>query len=215
MTRKKDERVTEATQRRYDRIAGIYDYMEGIIERLFYSDWREDVWSQVEGKRILDVGAGTGKNIPYYPESAQVTAIDISERMLNKARRRAQESEKRIEIHQMDAQNMQFKDDSFDSAVATFVFCSVPDAVMGLEEIQRVVRPGGRVVLLEHMRSKIPWLASFMDLLDPVMVRLMGPHINRRTVENLRKTRLEIEHVEELDSLGIFKRIETRVPGVS
>lgn len=203
---------TQTTRRRYDRIAPVYDLMEGVVEGLFFKRWREELWSQVEGRRVLDVGAGTGKNIPYYPQSAEVTAIDISQRMLKKAHKRADSHGREVSIRHMDAQEMDFGNDVFDAAVATFVFCSVPDAVKGLEEIRRVVVPGGRVYLLEHTRAKYEWMGRVMDFFDPLTVRLMGPHINRRTVENVRKSGLEISHVEELDSWGIFIWIGAVVP---
>jgi ubiquinone/menaquinone biosynthesis C-methylase UbiE len=112
----------------------------------------------------------------------------------------------------MDVQHLEFGDDTFDSALATFVFCSVPDARKGLGEIRRVVRPGGRIHLLEHMRSKTEWIARIMDLLDPITVRVLGPHINRRTVEAVRNAGLDLFEAKELDGFGIFRRIEARVP---
>jgi len=130
--------------------------------------------------------------------------------MLERARRRAQELDTEIDLCLMDAQRLAFPDGAFDAIVATFVFCSVPDPVLGLRELGRVVRPGGRVILLEHVRVNKPVIGRLMDLLDPLVVRLMGPHINRRTVENVKKAGLEIERVEELIPGGLFKLIVAR-----
>ncbi|HET8671356.1 MAG TPA: methyltransferase domain-containing protein, partial [Candidatus Saccharimonadales bacterium] len=99
---------------------------------------------------------------------------------------------------------------SFDSVVATFVFCSVPDPVQGLREISRVTRPGGQILLLEHVRINRPVIGKMMDALAPIIVRLNGADINRRTIENIRIAGLWIEQVEDLDSMGMFKFILAR-----
>jgi ubiquinone/menaquinone biosynthesis C-methylase UbiE len=77
-----ENKATKAAKRRYNRIAPVYDFMEGLIERSRYSKWREILWSKVEGSNILEVGVGTGKNFPHYPPQAEITAIDFSEKML-------------------------------------------------------------------------------------------------------------------------------------
>ena len=202
-----DDKATTLTKSRYNRIAPVYDLMEGIIERFAFRRWRERLWSQVDGNRVLEVGVGTGKNVPYYPSGVQVTAVDLSDRMMERARRRVQELGIEADLCLMDAQRLAFPDVAFAAAVSTFVFCSVPDPVRGLRELGRVVRPGGRVLLLEHVRVNKPVIGRLMDLLDPLVVRLMGPHVNRRTVENVRKAGLEIQRVEELAPGGLVKLI--------
>jgi ubiquinone/menaquinone biosynthesis C-methylase UbiE len=208
-------RETHATQGRYDRLAPLYDPMEVLIELSLYRPWRASVWERVRGERILEVGTGTGKNMNHYPSGAEIHAVDISPRMLERAAKRADQRGFKVRIYRMDVQRMSFEDDSFDTAVATFVFCSVPDAMLGLRELRRVVKPGGQVHLLEHMRSQLGWLGQVMDLLDPITLRLLGPHINRRTVENVQKAGLEISSVEHLDSLGVFRRIVARIPAAA
>ena len=206
---KTESKNTEAARRRYNRIAPFYDFMEGLVEKSRYSRWRELLWSKVEGNKILEVGVGTGKNFPYYPANTEITAIDFSEKMLSRATEKARKLGMEIVLQQMDVQNLNFEDDIFDTVVATFVFCSVPDPIKGLMEIKRVCKPGGKVLLLEHVLSANPILAWLMNLANPAVVRIMGPNINRKTVINVSKSRLEVEKVTDL-AAGIFKLIEAR-----
>jgi len=203
-------RETAATQTRYDRIAPLYDLMEALIERWRFSNWRERAWSLVTGPQVLEVGVGTGKNVSYYPPNVHITGVDLSDKMLDRARRRVERQGSPVMLFQMDAQALKFPDGVFDSAIATFVFCSVPDPILGLQEMARVVKPGGRIVLLDHVRSENRLLGRLMDWLDPLVVRLMGPHINRRTVENVRRAGLTIERVEDVGAGGIVKLIVAR-----
>ncbi len=204
------EHTTALTQIRYDRLAPLYDRMATMAERRF-QPWREELWSQVEGQRILEVGVGTGKNMPYYPRGAQLTAIDLSGRMLAQAWKRAERDHIYVRLEQMDAQALAFERAEFDTAVATFVFCSVPDPVQGLRELARVVRPGGRILLLDHVRLDRPVVGRLMDLLNPLVVRLMGANINRRTVENVRQAGLIIEKVADMLPSGLVKLIVAQV----
>lgn len=209
---KTESRNTEAARRRYNRIAPIYDLMEGLVERSRYSRWRKMLWNKVEGNRILEVGVGTGKNFPYYPTYTEITAIDFSEKMLSRAMVRAKKQKVKVNLQQMDVQNLSFEDDTFDTVVATFVFCSVPGPIKGLKEIKRVCKPDGKVLLLEHVLSANRILAFLMNLVNPVVVRVMGPNINRKTVENVANSELKVEKVTDL-AAGIFKLIEARKAG--
>jgi len=200
---------TKVTKRRYDRIARVYDFMEGLIERSRYSKWREILWSKVEGSNILEVGVGTGKNFPYYPPDVKITAIDFSEKMLERAHAKASKQGVPVRLEQMDVQALEFEDNTFESVVASFVFCSVPNPIRGLTEIERVCKSKGKVVLLEHVLSGNPVLAWFMNLVNPLVVRIMGANINRRTVENVIKSGLVVEQITDL-GWGIFKLIEAR-----
>jgi len=204
-----EEKTTEIARGRYNRIALLYDLMEGLVERSRYRQWRELLWSKVEGTNILEVGAGTGKNFPYYPADAEITAIDFSEKMLKRARDKVIKQKIKLRLQQMDVQGLEFPDNNFDTVVASFVFCSVPDPVKGLTEIERVCKPGGKVALLEHVLSANLILGWLMNLANPLVVRMMGANINRQTVANTVKSGLAIEQITDLGA-GIFKLIEAR-----
>lgn len=208
--REGDDRRTRTARARYDRIAPLYDLMEAGAESGRMAGWRSRLWAQVKGPRVLEAGVGTGKNIPYYPPDVSVTAIDFSPRMLERARQRAEKEGREVDLRLMDAQHLEFPDGSFDTVVATFVFCSVPDPVQGLRELGRVTNPSGRILLLEHVRPT-GLLGNVADVANPVVVRVVGANINRRTVENLERTGLVIEDVQDLWR-GIVKLIFAR-PG--
>lgn len=182
----KDTTDITKTRKRYDRAAFFFDLMESPMEGLKFSGWRARLRERVAG-RALEVGVGTGKNMPCYPDDSDISAIDISPRMLKRAQRRAAAFHKPVQLQEMDVQFLAFEDDSFDTVFATFVFCSVPDPVRGLTELRRVCKPGGRLVLLEHMRPGNPILGLVFDTLNPLTVRISGANINRRTMQNIRK----------------------------
>lgn len=202
--------ATEIVRHRYDRIAPFFDFIEGVMEALWFKPWRRRVWSLTEGERVLEVGVGTGKNLAFHPVGRHVTAVDFSERMLRRARERAIRLGVRSDLKLMDVQVLAFADGEFDTVVGTFVFCSVPDPLRGLGELRRVLKPGGKLVLLEHVRSERQAAGWIMDLLDPWVSRLVGAHINRRTVENVETSGFRLERVERLNAL--VRLIEARSP---
>lgn len=200
------DKNTETIKKRYNRSAKYFDFTEKIMEMGKMSSWRKEVWKQARGK-VLEVGVGTGKNMLYYPENTKVTAIDFSEKMLERAEKRARSLNVSVELRLMDVQALEFTDDTFDTVVTTCVFCSVPDPIKGLQEIKRVCKSNGTIIMLEHVRSKNPLIGSLMDLVNPVVVRIVGANINRNTVESLRKAGLTVEVEHDL-MMDIVKHLK-------
>lgn len=204
-----DDRATALTRTRYQRISRFYDRMETMMERRTHA-WRKKQWQLVNGARVLEVGVGTGKNVEFWPVGRKITAIDLTPGMLEIARQRVYQAKRDDDLRLGDVQSLEFPSGTFDTVVATFLFCSVPDPVLGLREVGRVVRPGGQVLLLEHVRIDRPVIGAIMDLLAPLIVRVNGANINRRTVLNVRAAGLQIDRVEDLDNMGMFKLIVAR-----
>lgn len=172
-------------RRRYDRLAPWFDSLESVLEGLFFRRWRKRLWAEAQGPHILEVGVGTGKNFPFYPADARVTAIDFSPKMLAIARRKHERQGLSAELALMDVQSLDYADNCFDTVIASFVFCSVPLPRKGLKELYRVCKPGGQVLLLEHVLSANRVMAALMRLGNPLTVRLFGANINRETVKNV------------------------------
>lgn len=198
--------INEKIMKRYNRIAGVYDIFEQPMELMLFKKWRTEVINALNGK-CLEVGVGTGKNISFYPDGIDMTAIDFSEKMLEKAKRKAEILKKNINFIHMDAQNMDFEDNTFDSVFTTCVFCSVPDPVKGLMEIKRVCKPDGKIIMIEHVRSEKKVIGLIMDVLNPITVNLYGANINRKTVDNVRKAGFAKVKITNLAG-DIVKKIE-------
>ena len=196
-------------RKRYNRIAFIYDFIEAPLEFLRIAAWREKLRNRIVGDKALEIGVGTGKNLPYYPSGVKITAIDFSRRMLSRARRKALRNNLPVKMLEMDAQQLAFSDHVFDTVFATFVFCSVPDPVLGLKELRRVCKPDGKLLLLEHVRPGNPVLGFLFDMLNPLVVRIMGANINRVTIENIKSAGWQIKIDQKLSS-DIVRWIEAK-----
>lgn len=187
------DRETESVKRKYNRNASWFDFMD----RMAKDPVRARLIGQARG-RVLEIGVGTGANLHMYDPAVttELVGVDFSPGMLAKAR--SKPCPVPLTLLEMDAQRLEFADASFDTVLATCVFCTVPDPVQGLREARRVCKPGGRVLLLEHMRVDRPIIGPLMDLVDPLVAALIGTHINRRTMENIGLAGLKPVHVENI-----------------
>jgi phosphatidylethanolamine/phosphatidyl-N-methylethanolamine N-methyltransferase len=210
MKKDRTSRDNLETKARWDRLARHY----GVVE--FLSEWylkpfRKLLWAYAAG-RVFEAGVGTGLNIAFYPTGARVTATDLSGAMMKRARERAHERKVDVSFEEADLCSLPFADRTFDSAVATFVFCSVPDPVTCLREMGRVVKPGGKILLLDHVRIDGPLIGPLMDRLNHATVRLAGEHINHRMDEFAQEAGFEILENRRLGMMGIIQFIVAR-PG--
>lgn len=177
-------------------LAPVYDRLTAPFERGALGHWRQRTWAEVPKQGLgLEVGAGTGANFRYYPPGARVIATDLSAGMLGRVRAKPEGREATLVV--CDAQALPFRDGTFDWAAETLVFCEVPDPVAGLREVRRVLRPGGRLVMLEHVRPS-GWLGRVADLATAVSAPLWGEHFDRDAEAFVRMAGFEIEVKEWL-----------------
>ena len=149
--------------------------------------------------QILEVGVGTGLMLPFYGSAAtEVVGIDLSSDMLDQAAKISSGFSFPVQLEQMDVENLRLESGSFDTVVSAFVFCSVNHPLQGLSECRRVLRPGGRLILLEHVDSQKWWVSTFLKLLNPLSVLLLGDHLTRDTVGVAREAGFRIDRVERL-----------------
>ncbi len=192
---------------KWDNAAKSFDIMNSGIE-LRYGEKKREWFSRSEGRTLL-VAVGTGLDLQYFSPEQKVVGIDISSKMLEKAKVKSNDLASDTELVRADAQMLGFSDNSFDSVVTSCTFCSVPDPVSGLKEIRRVMKPGGKLLMFEHVRSNIFWMGPMMDLLTKV-TRKVGPDLNRRTRENVVRAgfRLTREINVYLDMVKLFEAVK-------
>lgn len=178
----------------YDRIAGFYDILDLPFERRRYAPIRPQLFDGLNGA-ILDAGVGTGRNMPFYPDGADVTGIDLSPRMLARARQRRDRLGVAVELHAMDVRQTGFANDHFDHAVATFLFCVLDpaDQMPALRELGRICKPGGTVRLLEYTYSADPGHRFVMRLWAPWVNFAYGAGFDRDTERYVAEAGLSLE----------------------
>lgn len=181
---------------RYDRVARFYDAFTSFFE-WFVSRNRKKLLRHA-GSSILEVGVGTGNSFKDYPPGKRIVALDISREMLSRAAVKKKNYEGSVRLRREDVQRLSFDDEAFDTVFTSCVFCSVSDPVMGLHELRRVLRKGGRLLMVEHVRSRGRLLGGLMDRLNPLVTRYGADNINRDTLDNLRKAGFRVEQNRNL-----------------
>lgn len=207
-TRKETERV----RRVQDRGAPRYDRQISFFERLLFEGGREWACSRARGE-VLEIAVGTGRNLPYHREDVSLIGIELSPEMLKIAKQRANDLGREADLLLGDAQALDFPDASFDSVVCTLALCTIPDDRAAVAEAYRVLRPGGRFSLLEHVRSPLPAVRAGQRLIEPLSLRFEADHLTREPLEHLGAAGFAIEEVER-SKWGIVERVLARKPSV-
>ncbi|MGK5682044.1 class I SAM-dependent methyltransferase [Actinoplanes sp. URMC 104] len=203
-----------ARQRRFwDDAAPTYDRQMAFLERRLFTGGREWLGERARG-RVLEVGVGTGLNLPHYPPGTTITGVDLSPGMLALARRRAHDLGRDADLREADAQHLPFPDEAFDTVVCALALCSIPAPATAIGEMHRVLVPGGRLLLLDHVGSTWPPLYAAQWLFERVTVRLAGEHFTRRQLPLAEAAGFEVVESERLRA-GIVERLHCNKPARS
>jgi thioredoxin reductase/ubiquinone/menaquinone biosynthesis C-methylase UbiE len=197
-------------QRKWDKHAASYDRSMGFFDRHLFGDTRQWICAQATGQ-VLEVAIGTGLNLPLYPPDATLTGIDWSPAMLDEARRRADQLGRTVDLRVGDAHHLDFPDNSFDTVVATFSLCAIPDHRQAIAEMIRVLRPGGALLLADHVTSSNPAARALQHVIELFSVPLAGEHYLRRPADDVREHGLHIEANDRF-KLGIVERLRAVKP---
>jgi len=200
-------------RRRWDREAAAYDRAFAAAERRMFPDVRRRLCGRAQG-RTLEVAVGTGLNLEHYPREVldgRYTGVEWSPGMLAVARQRAARLGLGVDLRLGDAQALDLPDDAFDTVVCTFSLCAIPDDRAALEEMTRVLRPGGLLLLADHVGSSVWPLYALQALADLVSVPLAGEHFRRRPLRQVRGRGLVVEGHERTRA-GVIEHLAARLP---
>lgn len=188
---------TAAIARAWDAFAGTYDWLEGPLDMLMVARRRRALLRLARGE-VLEVAAGTGRNLPAYPDnrSLRFTLSDLSAGMLAHARVRARADWRVRGLVQAEAHHLPFPDASFDTVVETLSLCIVEDTVAAVRELARVCRPEGRLLLLEHVASPVRPLRWLQDIATPLQAAHVGCHLNRDTLAAIKAAGVQVRSVD-------------------
>jgi ubiquinone/menaquinone biosynthesis C-methylase UbiE len=200
--------MDKETQRKWDAASRTLDLFSFAEDRRLGPHKRR-LFAKMRGATLM-VGAGTGNDFKFFPQNMHIVAIDISPKMLERAARKAASYPGSIELREMDVCELEFPEAAFDTVATACTFCSVPKPVIGLRELHRVLKPGGQLLMFEHVRSAIGPLGILMDVMTP-LCRRVGPELNRDTVGNVQKAGFRFRRVENV-YLDVVKIIEAVKP---
>lgn len=196
----------------WDKQADSYDRQMGFWDRRFFGDTRAWICAQASGD-TLEVAIGTGLNLPHYPADVRLTGIEWSPRMLDQARHRAGGLGRQADFEIGDAQSLRFADDSFDTVVCTFSLCAIPDERQAVDEMVRVLRPGGLLLLADHVEAAPWYVRALQRVLDVVTVPSAGEHWRRRPIRHVEALGLPIERHDRFKA-GVVERFAARKPSL-
>ncbi|MFC6875456.1 class I SAM-dependent methyltransferase [Halobellus marinus] len=199
-----DQMTIPDIQNAYARYAKWIDRL-GWLNRLLTGRFRRRQFSEATG-RVLDVACGAGTNFQYVPESTEIVGIDISEPLLERARSELETLERDGTVTQMDAQDLEFEDDSFDTVISSFSTCTFPDRVAALREMARVCRPDGQILLLEHGRSDNDLIARYQEWRADAHYEKSGCRVTQEPLSVVRRAGLSVDEAETAQ-LGRITRI--------
>lgn len=207
--------ATERARRYFDTHADAYDDEMRVAERRLLGEQRTWATSRASGT-VLELAVGTGLNLPLYAAAAtHVLGIDLSTAMLARARHRVRDLGlgDRVELREGDVQHLDLPDGSVDTVVATYALCTVPDPGAALREARRVLRPGGRLVLVEHGPASSRWVRGVQRVLDPLAVRFQADHLLREPRRFAAGAGFVVEHADQVGTAGLAHRVDARRPG--
>jgi ubiquinone/menaquinone biosynthesis C-methylase UbiE len=201
---------TAKVLRAWEKSAPGYDKQIAFFERTWFGGGRQWLGARAHG-RVLEVAIGTGLNLPHYPADATVTGIELSPAMLAIARQRAAHLGRDVDLHTGDAEALPFDDAAFDTVVCALSLCTIPDPAAAIAEMNRVLVPGGRLLLLDHIRSTWPPIRAAQWLLERVTIRAAGEHFTRRQLPLVRAAGFDIVEAQRLRA-GTVERVLARKP---
>jgi ubiquinone/menaquinone biosynthesis C-methylase UbiE len=200
-----------ARQKRvWDKTAPGYDRQIAFFEKTWFTGGREWLGARARG-RVLEVAIGTGRSLPCYPADVTVTGIELSPAMLTIARQRASDLGRDVTLREGDAEHLPFDDASFDTVTCTLALCTIPSPVAAISEMRRVLSPGGRLLLLDHIGSTWPPLYAAQWLAERITIRTAGEHFTRRQLPLVEAAGFKVEETERLKA-GTVERIHAVKP---